>query len=260
MFQQRFLPTIPSLRFKKLPKFIDLNNIYKVKKQLTYLIKRKTTRFGKHLNHTVQAKKRNLTIPHKFYTIPLTTQVIVSFDFIKSFSKELVLLKDLFNQFYFKPALNIYYPGFYFSSLKYDYSLRFEFLSMLNFITLESVPYYIKFSHISSLYRLWANIACSTGAFAFKKRDLVRSKLVSIVLPSGQVQYLLKYRFCNIGFIQSYLQEDYFLGSWGQFWKFKKKKIVRGVAKNPVDHPNGGRTKAKQPECSPWGWVAKHNK
>jgi len=26
---------------------------------------------------------------------------------------------------------------------------------------------------------------------------------------------------------------------------------VRGVAKNPVDHPNGGRTKAKQPELSP---------
>jgi len=25
------------------------------------------------------------------------------------------------------------------------------------------------------------------------------------------------------------------------------------VAKNPVDHPNGGRTKAKQPERSPWG-------
>jgi ribosomal protein L2 len=29
---------------------------------------------------------------------------------------------------------------------------------------------------------------------------------------------------------------------------------------NPVDHPNGGRTKAKQTELSPWGWVAKRNK
>jgi ribosomal protein L2 len=29
---------------------------------------------------------------------------------------------------------------------------------------------------------------------------------------------------------------------------------------NAVDHPNGGRTKSKQPELSPWGWVAKHNK
>ena len=32
------------------------------------------------------------------------------------------------------------------------------------------------------------------------------------------------------------------------------------MAMNPVDHPNGGRTKAKQPEKSPWGWIAKHKK
>ena len=32
----------------------------------------------------------------------------------------------------------------------------------------------------------------------------------------------------------------------------KKKKIsVRGVAMNPVDHPNGGRAKTVQPERSP---------
>lgn len=37
------------------------------------------------------------------------------------------------------------------------------------------------------------------------------------------------------------------------FEDLKKKIIVRGVAKNPVDHPNGGRTKVKQPERSPWG-------
>jgi large subunit ribosomal protein L2 len=29
------------------------------------------------------------------------------------------------------------------------------------------------------------------------------------------------------------------------FWrKFGSKSVVRGVAKNPVDHPNGGRTKS----------------
>ncbi len=35
---------------------------------------------------------------------------------------------------------------------------------------------------------------------------------------------------------------------------------VRGVAMNPVDHPNGGRTKTPKPEKSPWGWVAKLKK
>jgi ribosomal protein L2 len=28
---------------------------------------------------------------------------------------------------------------------------------------------------------------------------------------------------------------------------------------NPVDHPNGGRTKSCKPEKSLWGWVAKKN-
>jgi large subunit ribosomal protein L2 len=31
------------------------------------------------------------------------------------------------------------------------------------------------------------------------------------------------------------------------------KSIVRGVAMNPVDHPNGGRTKSFSGEKSPWG-------
>jgi ribosomal protein L2 len=29
---------------------------------------------------------------------------------------------------------------------------------------------------------------------------------------------------------------------------------------NPVDHPNGGRTKSVQPEKSPWSWIAKKKK
>ena len=39
-----------------------------------------------------------------------------------------------------------------------------------------------------------------------------------------------------------------------------KKPKVRGVARNPVDHPHGGRTKTNQPEVSIWGWIAKRNK
>jgi ribosomal protein L2 len=40
----------------------------------------------------------------------------------------------------------------------------------------------------------------------------------------------------------------------------KKYQTTRGVAKNPVDHPNGGRSKIKQPFLNPWGRVAKNNK
>lgn len=35
---------------------------------------------------------------------------------------------------------------------------------------------------------------------------------------------------------------------------------VRGVAKNPIDHPNGGRSNTKGSFKTPWGFIAKNNK
>lgn len=35
---------------------------------------------------------------------------------------------------------------------------------------------------------------------------------------------------------------------------------VRGVAKNPVDHPNGGRSNTKGSFKNPWGCIAKYSK
>ena len=49
-------------------------------------------------------------------------------------------------------------------------------------------------------------------------------------------------------------------GKYGYSFHKKKTINVRGVAMNPVDHPNGGRTKSVQPERSPWNWVAKKKK
>lgn len=32
---------------------------------------------------------------------------------------------------------------------------------------------------------------------------------------------------------------------------YNLRPVVRGVAKNPVDHPHGGRTKTNSPEVTP---------
>lgn len=55
-----------------------------------------------------------------------------------------------------------------------------------------------------------------------------------LMLPSG---FLKKF---STGFINP----KYFIFK-------KKKKSVRGIAKNPVDHPNGGRANTKQPMKTP---------
>lgn len=85
-------------------------------------------------------------------------------------------------------------------------------------------------------------------------------KLSLIKLPSGEEKYFNSYSFCTIGRNYNYLYNNSNLSKAGNLKIFGKKPKVRGVAKNPVDHPHGGRTKTNQPEVSPWGWIAKRNK
>mgnify|MGYP003341154397 CR=1 FL=1 len=50
-------------------------------------------------------------------------------------------------------------------------------------------------------------------------------------------------------------------GFFSSLISFKKVKFnSRGVSKNPVDHPNGGRTNTKNPKKTPWGLIAKKSK
>jgi ribosomal protein L2 len=43
----------------------------------------------------------------------------------------------------------------------------------------------------------------------------------------------------------------------GFYSNYGKKPMVRGIAKNPVDHPHGGRTKAIKYQRTPWGKTTK---
>lgn len=81
-----------------------------------------------------------------------------------------------------------------------------------------------------------------------------------IELPSKKLKLLPLYVYCIFSNNKNFFYNKLVDGGWGYSQKTKKLVSVRGVAKNPVDHPQGGRTKAKQPELSPWGWIAKRNK
>ena len=45
-----------------------------------------------------------------------------------------------------------------------------------------------------------------------------------------------------------------------RFYKYVQKKKVRGIAKNPVDHPNGGSSKVKKPFLNKYFKIAKYGK
>lgn len=120
-------------------------------------------------------------------------------------------------------------------------------------IILDLLPYHLFVSSINNYYNNKKTFARSSGTFGVKLKAKKTVKLIMVKLPSSVTYFFLKTTKCFIGKNHNFFNNKFIEGKWG-FGIHKTKTIhVRGVAMNPVDHPNGGRTKAKQPEKSPWG-------
>ena len=127
-----------------------------------------------------------------------------------------------------------------------------------NFILLKFLTKYSIFSNLC--LNSVRKYALSNGTFCQIFEYFSDFNLTKIVLPSKQTKIISSLSFVFLG---KNAQEDYKytrIGKAGYLSISGKKPKVRGVARNPVDHPHGGRTKTNQPEVSIWGWVAKRNK
>jgi large subunit ribosomal protein L2 len=84
-----------------------------------------------------------------------------------------------------------------------------------------------------------------------------------IRLPSGEIRRINEDCYATIGQVGHTEHINVILGKAGRSRHRGKRPISRGVARNPVDHPNGGGAgKAKsgggwQQLTSPWGLLAK---
>lgn len=82
-------------------------------------------------------------------------------------------------------------------------------------------------------------------------------------LPSGEIRKVNESCFATIGQVGNLEHENVMLGKAGRARHRGTRPITRGVARNPVDHPNGGGAgKSKggggwQQLTSPWGLLAK---
>jgi large subunit ribosomal protein L2 len=79
---------------------------------------------------------------------------------------------------------------------------------------------------------------------------------VTIKLMSGEVRMVRKECFATIGTVGNAEHELLSIGKAGKSRWLGKRSKVRGVAKNPVDHPLGGgegKSSGGRPPVSPWG-------
>lgn len=119
--------------------------------------------------------------------------------------------------------------------------------------TLEKIPEYSIIHCLSKKKHKPAIYTRAAGGYAFllKKSD----KKHSIVqLPSGKKLMISSKCLATIGMISNEYNFMTKIGKAGRSRWLNKRPIVRGVAMNPVDHPNGGgEGKKSGKKYTPWG-------
>lgn len=79
-------------------------------------------------------------------------------------------------------------------------------------------------------------------------------------LPSGEIRLVPVENYATVGQVGSLDHENISLGKAGRTRWLGRRPHVRGVARNPVDHPMGGgegKSSGGRHPCSPWGQLAK---
>lgn len=238
-----------------------------------------TTRFASVVNILDQSKvtyrqffkhKRLINQSRKIFSknhqiSPITSMgvnyasVVESYSYNKKPYKLMLNVKSIYNHITVLPGMDGSLPGRSVFNMTKDFYFNKTFY-LGSSVTVDLLPYHLFISSINNYYNSKNTFAKASGTFAIKLKAKKTVKLILVKLPSEVTYFFLKNTKCFIGKNFNFFNNKFIEGKWG-FSIHKTKTIaVRGVAMNPVDHPNGGRTKTKQPEKSPWGWVAKKNK
>jgi large subunit ribosomal protein L2 len=130
-----------------------------------------------------------------------------------------------------------------------------------NALPLKAIPVGIAIHNLELVPGKGAQMVRSAGGAAtLMSRD---AGYAQVRLPSGEIRRIHEDCYATIGQVGNTEHENVVLGKAGRTRHLGYRGITRGVARNPVDHPNGGGAgKSKsgggwQQLTSPWGLLAK---
>lgn len=189
---------------------------------------------------------------------------------------------DLFRRLYNLPGLvkafvydagrNLFLSLIHYSNGVYSYILTPVYLSVGefvisgfrvvlrsgNFLSLVFLPLGSLVNCVSFFFNGPSKIARSAGASVQLLKRFLDYSLIR--LPSGEERLVGLNNFCSVGVLSGSVNKLYKLKKAGDNIFRGRRPVVRGVAKNPIDHPHGGgegRTTAGQPSVTPWGIYTK---
>jgi len=130
-----------------------------------------------------------------------------------------------------------------------------------NSLPLKMIPVGLPIHAIELIPGKGAQLVRSAGGeAAVMSRD---QGYVQVRLPSGEIRRIHEACYATVGQVGNLDHENIVLGKAGRSRHLGRRPITRGVARNPIDHPNGGGAgKSKsgggwQQLTSPWGLLAK---
>jgi len=88
----------------------------------------------------------------------------------------------------------------------------------------------------------------------------INNKYAKIRLSSGELKFILLSCYATLGIVSNINHNKIKLGKAGRSRWLNRRPVVRGVAKNPVDHPHGGgegKTSGGRPSVTPQGRITK---
>ena len=252
MLLKKYKPLNSSLRFR-----------VNIDKKLLNLQKFKRL-FFKKKNNSGRNNFGHITVRHKgnglfnlrryvdFFRLKKTEGNFISYDIDKKYSSFLALIKYNDGSVAYNLAAD---------DLKKNQKISTSFNTQLNIPGITKPLGWIK--NGSNVFNLelkpldGGKIIRAAGTFgkilgANKNKDKILIKL-----PSKKRQYFSKYCLATVGRSSHVFHFLKVLGKAGISRFYNIRPSVRGETMNPIDHPNGGRTRGGKPRKNPWGKIIK---
>lgn len=127
-----------------------------------------------------------------------------------------------------------------------------------NSLPLRAIPSGTQIHNIELLKGKGGQVVRSAGSYAqimAKEGDYAHVRM-----PSGEIRLIDLDCYATIGQVSNIDHENISLGKAGRTRWLGRRPKVRGVAKNPIDHPMGGgegKSSGGRHPCSPWGMPSK---
>lgn len=207
--------------------------------------------------HNRYQKTKNpsrLITPLLKYDSPLAKGWLYCYDLVATARKFFAVCKSIGGIIYFTPLIDSVALGdklrLYRSAARLYYFVKAGSLTPIIFLRSGFMVCQLGISA--------ARYAMSAGTYVLLNNFTTSG--FSCTLPSGAKKVLTRGYYGLLGRNAAPLSYKQYLGKASINNSHYSRIIVRSCAKNPVDHPNGGRTRGKTLIKTPWGKVARSGK